>query len=1378
MARVFISHASEDLALAHELHRWLVEAGHQIFLDQDLRDGIAVGEEWEQRLHERLRWANAVVCVVTSAYLASQWCTAEVSIARSRGNRLLPVRAEPGVAHALLKPIQHTDLTQDRVTAHVALVEALRQIDDTGQSEWPDDQSPFPGLRPFDVDRHRVFFGRAGEVEQLAESLRSIAGRAEGAALLVVGPSGCGKSSLVRAGLLPVIAGEPGWWTLPPIVPGADPVAALVRGLTMAAREIDLHWTVDHVYHQLHEAGLTRLAAELLLAAPGGSQRRLLVVVDQFEELLTQTAPTERARFVELLRPTLTSPIQLVGTLSPEFLDQMLGNPELAALPTHTYVLRPLRREALRAVIEEPARLAGIGVNERLVSRLIEDTDSGEALPLLAFTLAQLADGISRGGQLSQTRYEQLGGVQGALTREADVALTDAITAAGRSREEVITGLLRLVTVDEQGRPTRWRIRRDELPDSVVTELDPFVARRLLSTDTDNGTAVIGVAHEAFLSTWSPLHEAIAASASALRARRAVEHAAADWHDHDRLPARLWGGGQLASAVADTGARIEAGSAPPDASPPLRRGPARWLPRRNRVLVTDRLTLSPTARSFLRTSIHHDRYRRRRAITVLSVLLVLALVGVGIAVVQQRAAQEQQRIAQEQQRIATARQLIAQAEAVRNTDPRTALQLSITAHHIHPSNETQSSLVNILTNTRYTGTLTGHPSPVRSVAFAPEGHTMATADEGGTVILWDLADPARPQRVGQLLSGHASSVALAPDGHTLATAGGDDTVILWDLTDPARPQRVGQLLTGYTNPVDSVAFAPDGHTLATASGDGTVILWDLTDPARPQRVGQLIGDTGPVYSATFAPNGHTLATTSWDNTVMLWDVADPARPQPVGQLVTGTTGYVYSVEFAPDGHTLATATASGDDDTVTLWDLTDPTRPQRLGQLLAGHTDAMGSVAFAPDGHTLATASRDDDTVTLWDLTDPTRPQPLGQPLTGHTGSVSALAFAPEGHTLATASRDGTVMLWNSTDSARPHRLDQPLTGHTGPVWAAGFAPDGHTLATASGDGTVILWDLTDPTRPQPVGQPLTGHNNPVRSVAFAPDGHTLATPSLDNTVILWDLTDPTRPQPLGQPLTGHTSPVHSAAFAPDGHTMATADEGSTVILWDLTDPARPQPVGQFLTGTTGYVYSMAFAPNGHTLATSSLDNTVILWDVTDPTRPQPLGQPLTGHTGPVSSAAFAPDGHTLATTSGDGTVILWDLTDPTRPQPVGQPLTGPTDEVYSAAFAPDGHTLATTSGDGTVILWDLTDPTRPQPLGQPLTGHTGPVYSAVFAPDRHALATASDDGTVILWDLSGLNDLRGHAVERACSITGRGLDRNEWARYVSGLVYQDTCPG
>jgi energy-coupling factor transporter ATP-binding protein EcfA2 len=524
VARVFVSHASEDRALAAEVHQWLVEDDHEVFLDQDLRDGIAAGEEWERRLHEQLRRANVVVCVVTSAYRDSMWCAVEIGIARSRGSQLLPLCAEPGVVHPLLTSLQHFDYTTELSTARAAVLKALRQVDII----WPDDRSPFPGLRPFDTEQHRVFFGRADEVEHLAELLRSAAERAEGAALLVVGTSGCGKSSLVRAGLLPVMADQPGWRTLPPILPGTDPVAALARELAAAARRIALDWTVDHVHHQLDRRGLTRLTDELLLADPAGPQQRLLIVVDQFEELLTQAAPADRARFTELLRPALTGPVRVVATLRPEFLDQLLVDPELATLPTRTYTLRPLRREALRTVIEKPAQLAGISVDDGLVDRLVDDTDSGEALPLLAFTLAQLAEGVPRGGRLSSTHYDQLGGVQGALIHQADAALADATAAGSRSREQVIAGLLRLVTVDEQGRPTRWRVNRDELPEHVITELNAFVARRLLTTDTDNGTAVIGVAHEAFLSAWPPLDEAITENVSALRARRAVEHAATE----------------------------------------------------------------------------------------------------------------------------------------------------------------------------------------------------------------------------------------------------------------------------------------------------------------------------------------------------------------------------------------------------------------------------------------------------------------------------------------------------------------------------------------------------------------------------------------------------------------------------------------------------------------------------------------------------------------------------------------------------------------------------------------------------------------------------------------------------------------------------------
>src|SRR4051812_4258553 len=601
MARVFISHASKDAGAAAEVHRWLVDDGHEAFLDQDLADGLIVGEEWERRLRDRLRWADAVICVLTSAYLASVWCTAEMTIAQSRGSRLLPVRAEPGAGHPLLTSVQFVDMIADAAQARAKIAEALLRVDAAGGGGWPDDRSPFPGLRPLDTDEHSVFFGRAREVHELAMLLRSPAERADPALLLLVGPSGCGKSSLVRAGLLPVMAAEAEWWTLPVILPGTQPVAALARELATSARQLDLAWPMTTVRRQLNEDGLTGLVDDLLLAVPGPRCRHLLLVVDQFEELITQTGQQERARFANLLGGALAGPVQVVATLRPEFLDPLLASPEMASLPTRTHTLRPLTPGALRAVIEGPADRAGIAIDADLITQLVADTGGGDALPLLAYTLAQLTEDVTRGGRLSMSRYQQLGGVQEALEGQADAALADALAAGGRNRKQVIQELLRLVTVDEQGRPTRWRIRRDELPEQVLTELQPFIDRRLLTTDTDNGHIVIGVAHEAFLSAWPPLTEAIVAEATALRARREVERAAAEWAERRYPPGRLWERGQLAAALADTGAHVQRNRermtavAAGDVAVPGRRGLlwSRW----RRPLVTDRVKLSDQARN-------------------------------------------------------------------------------------------------------------------------------------------------------------------------------------------------------------------------------------------------------------------------------------------------------------------------------------------------------------------------------------------------------------------------------------------------------------------------------------------------------------------------------------------------------------------------------------------------------------------------------------------------------------------------------------------------------------------------------------------------------------------------------------------------------------
>ena len=282
----------------------------------------------------------------------------------------------------------------------------------------------------------------------------------------------------------------------------------------------------------------------------------------------------------------------------------------------------------------------------------------------------------------------------------------------------------------------------------------------------------------------------------------------------------------------------------------------------------------------------------------------------------------------------------------------------------------------------------GHTDWVSSVAFAPDGKTLASGSGDYTIKLWDT----RSGETLRTLEGHTrgvSSVAFAPDGNTLASSSRDRTIKLWD----ARSGELLRTLEGHTDHVWSVAFAPDGNTLASSSRDKTVKLWDA-------RSGELMrtleGHTDYVSSVAFAPDGSTLASGSVDKTVKLWD----ARSGELLQTLEGHTSVIGSVTFAPEGNTLA---SSSWDKTIKLWDA----RSGALLRTLEGHTGSFYSVAFAPDGNTLASVS-DDKTIKLWDA----RSGELLQTLEGHRSDVYSVAFTPDGQALASSSGDKTVKLW------------------------------------------------------------------------------------------------------------------------------------------------------------------------------------------------------------------------------------------------------------------------------------------------------------------------------------------------------------------------------
>ena len=1261
MARIFISYATPDRVIADEVSSWLRAAGHEPFLAHDLRDGISVGEVWKQRLYRELREVDAVIGVVTSSFMASSWCSVELGIADALGCRLIPLRAEVGVVHPLMQDLQCADYQADSQQARDQVLQAVRGLED-GEDTWREGDNPFPGLEPFTAALSRVFCGRAAEARDVGNRLRSMG--SSGGMLAIVGPSGSGKSSLLNAAVAPLLDEDQAWLRVPSLVPGIDPLPELARALASTASRLELGWSASEVRGRLEAGtdGLRRVADDLLAARPATFQRRLLVMVDQAEELFTRTTPAALHRFALLLSDAVTGPVRVVTAMRSEFLDDLRDLPALAGVPIEAYVLAPLGREALRDVIEQPAKIARLRLDDGLVAQLVADTDSGEALPLLAFILRQLAEGLPVGGTLTLARYHDLGGVRGALTRHADAAFTDAVQVSGLTEPEVLAGLTRLVTVDETGRRGRRQIKLTGLPEPLRVALQIFVERRLLLSDTDDdGQVWLTVAHEALLTEWRPLNTATADITAALRTAREVEQAAAEWNSADRPEHYLWDDKRLTTTLATLGMSSDGSHRNPAAPRPVE--------------------LNDEAQAFLdataqRVRVTHERERRRRTrtIAVLSTLLLLATAASIFAF-------QQGNTAQTQLDTAIFHRTTAQADRLRSTDMSLAAQLDLAAYRMRADPDLYTALLTDA-NAALSTPLTGHTGPVDAGAFSPDGRTLASGSTDHTVRLWNVTNRAQPTSLGPPLTGHTDTVyavAFSRDGSTLATGSLDKTVQLWNVTDPARPTPLGAPLTGHTNYVNAVAFSPDGRTLATGSTDKTVRLWSVTDPARPIPLGPpLTGHTNAVLALAFRPDGRTLASGSYDETLRLWNVTDPAAPTPLGTPLAGHTGPVHAVAFSADGHTLASGSY---DHTARLWNVTDPAAPTPLGTPLAGHTNVVLAVAFSPDGHTLATGSTD-HTARLWNVTNRAQPTPVGSPLTGHTNWVYAVAFNPDGRTLATGSTDHTIRLWNI-----PSAL---MTGHTSTVLAAAFSPDGRTLATASADRTVRLWNVTDPARPIPLGQPLIGHTDYVYALAFSRDGRTLVTGSKDRTVRLWNVTDPAQPTPLDQPLTSHTDSVLAAAFSPDGRILATGSADRTVRLWNMTDPAHPTPLGSPLTGHTNSVYAVAFSRDGRTLATGSYDQNVRLWNVTDPARPTSLGGPLIGHTGPVYAVAFSRDGRTLATGSYDQNVRLWNVTNRARPTSLGRPLTGHTNWVYAVAFSPDGHTVATGSADRTVRLWGM----------------------------------------------------------------------------------------
>ena len=603
---------------------------------------------------------------------------------------------------------------------------------------------------------------------------------------------------------------------------------------------------------------------------------------------------------------------------------------------------------------------------------------------------------------------------------------------------------------------------------------------------------------------------------------------------------------------------------------------------------------------------------------------------------------------------------------------------------------------------------------IYSIAFSPDGLTIATGHADGEVRLWQVRD-------GKLLfrslghTGAVWSLSFSPDGETLASASFDWTIRLWGLPDG----QLRQTLQGHGDWVWAIAFNPDGQLLASCSSDRTIKLWDLNGNC----IKTLEGHSDSVNAIAFNPDGKTFATGSTDQTIRIW-LVDKFE---CCQILQGGDSQISAIAFSPDGNILATCETQ----TIKLWDV----QTGECYHTIASDLTFVWSIALSSDGKTLAVG--DGKVIKLWDI----QTGECCQTLSGFGSQVWSVVFSSDRQIIA-ASDKQSLRFWQvgkTGEAAGFHSIQS----YTNSVWsvaisqnlAQGAMPSACVaIACGGASGIVTLWDL----KTRQCLRTLHRHQKSVRSVAFNPDGETLASAGEDKTIWLWEVNTGR----VKSPLLGHTGCVWSVAFSPDGKILASGSSDRTIRLWDVNTSRTLQ----ILSHHESWVLSITFAPSGKFFASSSADQTIRLWDLNT----GECLKTLFGHQGLIWSIAFSRDGKTLASASEDTTIKLWNVeTGECR-----QTLEGHKSLVWSIASSPDGKLLASTSADQTVRLWDSVT----GKCVKVLDSHGSNLWSVAFAEDSKTLASGSNDETVKVWNVETgecLDTLRPERIYEGMNITG-----------------------
>ena len=1238
---VFLSYASLDRDVARSVASGLGAAGIDVWWDES---GIGWGDDWQGKLERALSGCGAYLILLGRGGVR-RWVKPELGVALQRhvdeDLPIMPLLLEgtpPGSLPPFLSLFQSRSLPADLSGFDFSALAAELRAAASPTVVAVSDACPFPGLLPFEEEAADFFLGRQSDTLALLERLGRGVDGVQRRWLQVEGPSGVGKSSLVRAGLIPAV--RAGWleegpaapaWTIIVLRPGGQPLEALAAALERALATRQVPTTIFQRLEVLRRTSGEASDLRYLLRVAFPEDSRLLLVIDQLEELLTLTTDPEVLTRVDSLLASAVEdtdgPLYLVTSIRSDFLLRIGELPRLQGLlnaQAGRYDLQPLSLVGYREIVRIPAQRAGLGWSEAsLPERIVEDAVSERApLPLVANLLRLLWEASEKRGDrvLRIEDYRELNGVAGALAKGGDRLLA-SLGADGRERARRL--LLALVKPGEESQDTKQPISRTmalqaagggaeaervlnrlsglrDKQGQVGNGADP---RLVVVSEADSDrpgeqSYRVDLAHEALLRLdpagwpyWKTLRDWIDGNREQLRRRELIRGRMRTWQEDGESPDRLLAPGrelEEGRALLSGAKDVPIGDIVPYVQRSIARAERRW-----------RLTRLSIAAVFL----------------ALSAALIVTLQQWQRAEQQSAEADSERSRAEEraveadrQADLAQAREIAIRAESVLDSSigsTSLAGALAVESLRLADTIEGREVLASVMALTPRDAKPVETPWSHTTLRYSPTGDLLLqstyrgfrTSPASGSVSVIDLVtlEPLSTH----MLPGWAWP-AISRDGKWMAISGHSRQLLVLDLEAGA-----SRLELGYKAQIDA-RFSPDSQRLFVARADG--VLETRTAPDWSLELEHRFADP--------SPNRDGVA------------LSVPTVPGP---LVVDTTAAAYLLPA-------------------------DGSPAQEL------HAQGGGSVRLAiidPTGRRAFT-SQWGRVETIWDAGS-------GAKIAGLDlgGELKAAKFSPDGVRLATAIKDGEIALWDATSGKR---LASFAVGKS--ASSVDFSPDG-ALVAAGGDAGVTFWDLATSQE-----QEVLSQDTPIRLLAFDPDGGSVLITDDSNVLRRVDLTS-------GKELAQRSFPGKVISITGDNASSKLAvgvgnsnDEQSWQDM-QAVDPSTGEV--KWTLAHNGYFSSLVFNPDGRSFVTSTPgEDKLEIWSAETGELLQQLD--TEGH-----APRYSADGERLLVSSvSDGDEVL-NADTLERLGTIGEP-----GGVENAAFVSTEGLLVTYGRDRTLRGWDI----------------------------------------------------------------------------------------